>query len=210
MINKRFDDAANSWDLKPDRLIMAEKFAREIQHIIKGKNYTSALDYGCGTGNVSFCLKDTFTKITLADASKGMLNEVENKIDQNAIKHFTPVLLDLEKQNHDAKYNVIYTLMALHHVHNVEKVINDFSKLLLPEGMLIIGDLEEEDGDFHRYPENEEVHFGFSKAYLEKVLGNNNLEMDSYNLFHNMERTHTGTIKSYNMFVMGSSLMSTC
>ncbi len=203
-MENRFDKEASTWDVKPNRLMMAEKFAAEIVKIIKGKNYKTALEYGTGTGNVSFTLKNSFEKITLADASQGMINEVQNKIAQNAVTHFYPLMLDLEKTNINASFDVIYTLMTMHHVKNVEKVVSEFSKILLPGGILIIGDLEKEDGDFHRYPENQEVHHGFDKELLDNVLKSNYLKMNSYNVFYNMERTHTGETKNYPLFILSA------
>lgn len=61
-MTNRFDEAAGSWDTKLGRVIMAEKFANEIQRMIRDKNYRIALEYGCGTGNVSFFLRDNLRK----------------------------------------------------------------------------------------------------------------------------------------------------
>jgi ubiquinone/menaquinone biosynthesis C-methylase UbiE len=200
-----FDEAARAWDTKSDRVVMAEKFAFEINQLIKGKDYKTALEYGCGTANVSFFLKDNFEKISLADSSQGMLDEVQKKIEQNFIKHFTPILLNLEKESYNVKFDVIYTLMTLHHVADIEKFIGDFAKMLLPGGMLIIADLEKEDGDFHRFPENQEVHFGFEKNKLELILTDNKLVMNEYRVFYNIERTHTGESKIYTLFILSAS-----
>jgi hypothetical protein len=68
MIN-RFDKIASSWDIKPDRVIIAEKFASMVLQFIRNKDCATALEYGCGTANVSFCLRDCFDKIILTDAS---------------------------------------------------------------------------------------------------------------------------------------------
>jgi ubiquinone/menaquinone biosynthesis C-methylase UbiE len=53
-----------------------------------GVSKISAFEYGCGTGNVSFFLKENFDKITLADSSRGMLDVVKEKIKKDNIRHF--------------------------------------------------------------------------------------------------------------------------
>ena len=59
-MDNRFDAEASKWDAKPHRLEMAEKFANELKQIVKTDNNKTAFEYGCGTGNVSFALKDNF------------------------------------------------------------------------------------------------------------------------------------------------------
>ena len=42
-MKNRFDEAANTWDTKPDRIIMAEKFAEAIQQVTQDKNYKTVV-----------------------------------------------------------------------------------------------------------------------------------------------------------------------
>lgn len=201
MVN-RFDEAAQNWDSKPGRMEMASKFAHEIITDIEGEKYSSALEYGCGTANVSFVLRDYFQAITLSDNSPGMIDEVKRKISENNIKHFHPLLANVEEKPIKGKFDVIYTNMTLHHIQNIEKVIKELSLLLNPDGMLMIGDLESEDGNFHTFPENQEVHNGFDKIELEKILNNCGLKLYKYHIFHEMERDHTGKVKTYGLFYL--------
>jgi len=200
----KFDEAASSWDKKDSRLLMASKFAKEVSDLIKGKGYTSAFEYGCGTGNVSFALKDEFETVTLADSSQGMIDELAKKIEKEKAAHFNAELINLEDDQHNAEYDVVYTLMAMHHVKEVDTVMEKFERILKPGGMLIIGDLETEDGNFHPYPENQDVHHGFEREFLEKVLTEKKLDFNEYDVFHEIERTHTGTPKMYGLFVLSA------
>lgn len=201
-MNNRFDAEASQWDAKPHRMEMAEKFANEIKQVTD-KNKT-AFEYGCGTANVSFALKDSFRSITLADSSQGMIDEVNKKIKEHSVTHFKTMILDLEKDNFDNKFDVIYTLMTLHHVKDVEYVIRQFSNMLNAGGMLIIGDLVEEDGNFHTEDNKHDVHFGFKKEYLTDILSSNNLIVEDYKVFHEIERTHTGVAKMYPLFLISA------
>ena len=202
----RFDSAAKEWDNKPGRMEMAQKFADVVLKSIKRRSHKTALDFGCGTGNVSFYLQDKFISINLADSSQGMLDMVREKTEKAGIDHFKPLLIDIEKKEHKGKYDVIYSLMALHHVRNVPKVISSLGKMLNKNGILIIGDLEKEDGNFHQYPENLDVHYGFEKKKLERILIENNFEVHDYGIFHELIREHTGTPVTYPLFFITAKL----
>jgi len=201
-MKNRFDEIAFEWDTKPHRVEMATKFADEVRKIVQGMSFNKALEYGCGTGNVSFLLRDLFNRVELADSSEGMLAEVQEKINNNKTQHFSPVYMDIDKEKYDKNYDVIFSLMTLHHLNTIPLALERFAGMLNPDGLLIIGDLEKEDGDFHRYPEKLEVHHGFDKSFLTKNLQQHNVETIGYSVFHTMERTHTGVSKFYNLFCL--------
>ena len=201
-MENRFNKIASSWDAKPERIIMAEKFAAAMLHFVKKKNCATAFEYGCGTGNVSFCLHDCFDKIILADSSIQMIGETQKKINSSHHSHLFPKLLNLETENYNHTFDVIYTLMALHHTKNVHLVIAKFASMLNNGGQLIIGDLDKEDGNFHAFPENQDVHFGFDKSFLQDLFQKNKLKTIKHKIFHKMKREHTGISKTYPLFMM--------
>ena len=204
-MTNRFDEVAVTWDEKPYRQEMAVKFTENILKSIQNKNYTSALEYGCGTGNVSFILRENFSRITLADSSEGMIEQLKMKIDKSGVKNFYPRILDFEKESASEKFDIIYTLMTLHHVKDVAEVIKQFSLALNPGGLLIIGDLEKEDGYFHKYPENQDVHHGFEKQYIEELFKKNQLITIQYKVFYEMERDNSGIAKTYPLFAISAT-----
>ena len=59
----------------------------------------------------------------------------------------------------EGSFDLIYTLMVLHHVGDVETIIRKFRGLLNPGGYLAIADLYSEDGSFHG--EGFSGHMGF-------------------------------------------------
>jgi 2-polyprenyl-3-methyl-5-hydroxy-6-metoxy-1,4-benzoquinol methylase len=79
-------------------------------------------------------------------------------------------IIDLENEELSEKFDVIYTLMTLHHIKDIEKVIKKFSSMLKKNGILFIGDLEKEEGDFHKQENNHDVHFGFDEQYMIDIL----------------------------------------
>ena len=109
----------------------------------------TGFEYGCGTGLLSFNLQPHLKKITLADNSEGMLSVLKRKIRQNDLPNMLPIKIDLlEDAMPNENYDLIYTLMALHHIVETEKIIKQFHSLMKPGGYLCIADLEKEDGTY--------------------------------------------------------------
>jgi len=53
----------------------------EINEFIQPNKKLNALDFGCGTGLLSFKLKDFFKTITLTDNSEGMISVLQEKVE---------------------------------------------------------------------------------------------------------------------------------
>ncbi|HTX92634.1 MAG TPA: class I SAM-dependent methyltransferase [Anaerolineales bacterium] len=164
-----FDEEAKKWDDIPVRAERARAVAEAIREQLPLTPSTSALEYGCGTGLLSFALQPYLGSITLADSSTGMLEVLRDKIAASGAKNMQPVRLDLASDPLPAeKYDLIYLLMTLHHIPDTATLLRKFHALLHPGGHLCIADLDKEDGSFHDY---EFVgHLGFERKALEKTL----------------------------------------
>lgn len=168
---KRFDDLAKTWDINPDKLQRAKTFAKKITAYIPPSKKLNALEFGCGTGLLSFALKDAFKTITLVDTSVGMIDVLKNKITQQQVTNFKPMVTDLlEDAHHITNIDVIFTLMTLHHIHDLKKAFTEFHKILNPNGYVCIADLVEEDGTFHKPELKFDGHLGFNKEQLIDLL----------------------------------------
>ncbi len=160
-----FDSKARQWDANPVFRERGLKIAEAIRQAVPLHSRMSALDYGCGTGLLSFPLKDALGAILLADSSPGMLEVVREKIAAQGASHMTPVKLDLLIDSAPSnKFDLIVTAMTLHHVPDTGRILRVFYDLLQPGGYLCIADLDQEDGSFHG-PEVD-VHHGFDRAGL--------------------------------------------
>ena len=49
------------------------------------------------------------------------------------------------------RFDLVYTLMTLHHIPDTAKILGSFQALLQPGGVLCIADLDKEDGSFHSH-----------------------------------------------------------
>lgn len=200
---ERFDTKAKEWDNNPDKSKRAKTFAIEIVDCIKPNKTKNALEFGCGTGLLSFELKDAFSTITLVDTSEGMINVLKEKIEKQGIKNFKPLLADLLIENNEqTDIDVIYTLMTLHHINDLDKAFKTFHSILNNNGYLCIADLVEEDGSFHAPKLNFDGHNGFNKKELSTKLAGYGFIMEYYSIPHTIEKQQDACIKKYPLFLM--------
>jgi len=197
-----FDDYAKTWDTDK-RINRAKKIANEIRNSIDSENNYSAMEFGCGTGLVSFNLYDKFKKITLIDSSNGMMEILNSKINESKVNNMVTNCVDiLEEDSIDMKFDVIYNSMVLHHINDTEAIIKKFHELLNKDGYLCIVDLDEEDGSFHKKYPDFDGHNGFNQEKLKSILlkvGFNDIES---NTFYYDEKIIEGQKINYSLFLM--------
>lgn len=145
-----FDGKAETWDSDPIKQERALAVAAAIRRRIPLARDWKALEYGCGTGLLSFALHADLGSATLADSSLGMLAVLDKKIAAAQAHNLRSLYLDLTGGPLPAdRYDLIYSLMTLHHVPDTDRLLRDFCVLLRPGGWLAIADLDQEDGTFH-------------------------------------------------------------
>lgn len=171
MTNKKnaFDEAALQWDSNPDRLKLHQQTAEKIISLIPEKNNWRALDFGCGTGIQSFLLSPYLGNIDCIDTSEGMIEELRKKLDQpGAPKNIVPHCKLLESGTFPAEsFDLLFTVLTLHHVEGTEELIKVFAEIVKPGGRIALVDLDKEDGSFHKKT---------LPVYIIAVLNGNTLE----------------------------------
>lgn len=168
MMNE-FDIKAGEWDKNPMHWDRSEAVAKKIMSLIPLNKEMSALEYGAGTGITSFLLRDYLKEITLMDNSSEMIKVINEKIKASKVKNLRTLNFNLESDEYkEKKFDLIFTQMVLHHVVDIENIINKFHLLLNPGGFLAIADLYEEDGSFHG--EGFTGHNGFNIDKLSDIL----------------------------------------
>ncbi|ADL50074.1 class I SAM-dependent DNA methyltransferase [Clostridium cellulovorans] len=199
-----FDQRAKTWD-NDRRIKLAKIIATEIGNSLATNKELSAMEFGCGTGLISFNLYDKFKKITLIDSSKGMIDVLNAKIDEYKVSNMESLHLDITDENSlDIKFDVIYTSMVLHHIENTSSIINTFYKLLNEDGYLCIVDLDEEDGSFHKGHDDFHGHNGFNQEKLKDILIDAGFKAVESKTFYHGEKIVEDEKIDYSLFLMKS------
>ncbi len=164
-----FDSKAREWDNSPIHWERSEAVARHLIEMVTLSKDMKALEFGAGTGILSFLLHDHFSEIILMDSSQEMVKVIQEKVSKTKTKNLKPLFFALEHSDYKAqKFDCIFSQMVLHHIKDIEVIFNKFYSLLNPEGYLAIADLYTKDGSFHG--PDVEVHRGFDPDKLAEIL----------------------------------------
>jgi ubiquinone/menaquinone biosynthesis C-methylase UbiE len=196
-----FDSKARQWDENPVFQDRANKIAAAIAAGVPLTPSMRALDYGSGTGMLSFPLQERLGHITLKDTSAGMLAVAEEKIAAWGIGNISTRLMDLTAApTPDERYDLIYSSMTLHHIPDTNAILQAFHTLLNPGGWLCIADLDQEDGSFHGI--QVDVHHGFERDSLaEKAEHAGFSDIAFSTVFEIAKQTETGE-RAYPVFLL--------
>jgi len=167
---RNFDQEATNWDQVPGRVKVAEDIAQSMIREITLNPDMDVLDFGCGTGLLTFALQPFVNSITGVDSSRGMIDVFRKKIKEQNLKNVKAEFVDLEKGDVlRGSFHLIVSSMTLHHIKNITPLFKQFHSLLLPSGQLAVADLEPDNGQFHST--NEGVfHFGFDRETLHQMF----------------------------------------
>lgn len=199
-----FNSEAKTWDTDL-RVKRAEKISKEILGDIEDKKIETGLELGCGTGLISFNLKDRINAITLVDNSKGMIEELDKKIEAYNIKNMKTWFGDIVSLEEENRYDLIYTSMAMHHILNLEEVIKKLYRLLKTDGKLIIVDLMKEDGSFHSDSPDFGGHDGFEPDELKKILEKTGFRSIGHKVFYRDKKEILNRTVDYELFIIGGN-----
>jgi len=197
-----FDIKAAEWDKSDMHSDRARTVAGEILKEIPITAEMRALEFGAGTGLLSFLLRDKLKEITLVDNSAGMVKVLREKLSADNTGNMKVLDIDLEHDDYpDGRVDLIYTLMVLHHVNDVETIIRKFSGMLNPGGYLAIADLYPEDGSFHG--ESFNGHKGFDTAKLAALLEKYGFRVISQRKVYVIDKiTSDDSRKQFEVFLM--------
>jgi len=197
-----FDEHAKDWDSDPKKVERARVVAKAIRNAVPLSADMNALEYGCGTGLLSFVLQENLGQITLADTSQGMLDVLSEKIAKTGVTNMHPVRLDLSTDALPTeKYQITYSLMVLHHIHDAQGIISKFYDVLEPNGYLLVADLDKEDGSFHTNGTTD-VHKGFEQSQLKSWVETAGFGNIKFSIAYEIKREADGKEQIFPIFLM--------
>jgi tRNA (cmo5U34)-methyltransferase len=164
-----FDQKAKEWDKNQMHLERTKAVASQLIKMVPIKPDMKAMEFGAGTGLLSFYLKDRFSEITLIDSSREMLSMAEQKMESGDHSKIKTLFMNLEMDEYTGDpFDIIYNQMVMHHIKDIHGIFRKFYQMLSPGGMLAIADLYPEDGSFHDGAMD--VHLGFDPEHLKEIL----------------------------------------
>jgi ubiquinone/menaquinone biosynthesis C-methylase UbiE len=197
-----FDEMAATWDDDPKRVKRAVSIAQSMKAALDMSQFQHALEYGSGTGLLSFALKDELKKITLMDESGEMIKVAKEKCKAAQIEHFYPVQMDLMQEAYTTAepFDLIFILLTLHHIEDTEGILSRFKDIMPPGGVLALIDLEKEDGSFH--DREFHGHLGFDRAELETKVKKAGFQPFHYEVVYEIKKGEGTDQKNYPLFLM--------
>lgn len=201
MMQTEFDEKAATWDENPGRIERAKAIARSLIKVLDLDKVNKALEYGSGTGLLSFALKDHLHEVVLMDESKEMTRVTEQKVARQSFNQFRPQQYDLLKDELPTdRFDLVYTLLTMHHIADTAAILQKFSQLLNPGGRLAIIDLEKEDGSFHDGEFH--GHEGFERADLEVKMQAAGFQIEDYQVIYQIEKETGKGFRYYPLFLL--------
>ena len=159
-----FAHKSKSWDMNSKRVKNAKGIAELIVNNIKLDKSMEIMDFGAGTGLLSYFIAPFVKKIVAVDNSPSMLVEFENKCDEFSCE--TEVIeKDLSRDTLDRKFNGIISSMTIHHLEDTPALFSKLYNMIDVDGFIAIADLDSEDGSFHS-DNNGVFHYGFDRHLL--------------------------------------------
>ena len=186
-----FNEKAKDWDASEMKRLISSAVGSSILKHIPLHNKMDVMDFGAGTGLISSQVVPFVNKVLAVDISKAMLEKLISKPElQGKVK---AVCQDITDKPIDAKFDLIMSAMAIHHVEDTLKLINTFYEHLKPGAQIALADLDKEDGSFH--PEGSEgvFHSGFERDELKQLLENNgfnNVQFFTVHIINKQEKQY--------------------
>ncbi|MEI6652313.1 MAG: class I SAM-dependent methyltransferase [Chlorobiaceae bacterium] len=208
----KFNREASKWDENPQRRALTLGVAHAIIATIKPKKHMNALEFGCGTGLVTLEIAPLVKTLSAVDTSIEMLAVLQDKIKASGRNNIETRSLNLASASDgdfsEKSFDLIYSSMTLHHIDDTAGFLKRISRLLSPDGILAVADLDLEDGLFHDDP-LEKVHPGFDRGELAALFYDAGLQVLSFETIYTINKTtRSGATEAYPVFLSVASRQS--
>ncbi len=191
-----FAHKSKSWDMSSRRVQNAKGIADLIVKNIELSPAMELMDFGAGTGLLSYFVAPHVRKITAVDSSPSMLQEFQKKCDEFECETEV-VQKDLSREMLERTFDGIISSMTIHHVEDQKALFSKFHDMLKEGGFIAVADLDSEDGSFHS--DNTGVfHHGFDRKMLESIAKEAGFKDISFHLANTINKPH----RDFTVFLM--------
>jgi len=191
-----FANKSKSWDMNSKRVQNAKGIAKLIVKNIKINKSMEIMDFGAGTGLLSYFIAPYVKKIVAVDNSPSMLLEFESKC--NAFACETEVIeKDLSVDSLDRTFDGIISSMTIHHLEDIIALFSKLYDMLEVGGFIALADLDTEDGTFHS-DDTGVYHHGFDRETLQLIAENAGFKNVKFDLASIINKPH----RSFTVFLL--------
>lgn len=136
-----FDHVASSWDLLKREILGSFDLKKHV--MADESRYSTAVDLGCGTGELLDVMADHADKVIGVDSSPRMLEEARKRFSDRADKNIEIRLGEIEHLpmgDNEADFAAIS--LVLHYLDDPEAAISEVSRVLCPAGGFVLAEFD--------------------------------------------------------------------
>ncbi|HPA46376.1 MAG TPA: class I SAM-dependent methyltransferase [bacterium] len=197
-----FDRLAKDFDLEPLRVELASKVGDSMIQVLSPATERQIMDYGAGTGLLTFKIQPYAASITAVDTSPNMLEVLREKIAQNRVPNIQTLLWNVETDPLlSYSFDAIIGSMVMHHIGDTQNALNRFHAMIVDGGRILLADLDPEEGDFHP-PDIIPHHQGFDRDVFGNCLARAGFVDIQFSTAYVIQKpTAAGIVKEYPVFL---------
>ncbi len=187
-----FAHKSKSWDMSSRRVKNAQSISDSILNNIKLNDDMVLMDFGAGTGLLSYFVAPKVDTIVAVDNSPSMLEQFREKSSEFDCK--TEIIQkDLSRETIEREFDGIISSMTAHHLEDIPALFSKFYTMTKSGGFIAIADLDSEDGTFHS-DDTGVHHHGFDRDILRDMVedaGFSNIQFDTVSTINKPHRDFT-------------------
>ena len=165
-----FDLKALIWDEDPQWVDMSFSVFASLSKLISLTKDMDLLDFGCGTGLLSYQALPHVRSVLCADTSCRMIDMVEKKIRSVELDNIKGVRIHPDdRSSFPGSFDCIVSSMAFHHIEDIPLVLSRLYPSVKQGGSICIADLDPDSGLFHESSYGI-FHNGFERDVMKSYL----------------------------------------
>ncbi|GBF51990.1 methylase/methyltransferase [Leptospira ryugenii] len=170
-----FDRIAKDWESLQGEVLHPKLYRSWILEQLPNQ-LSTIVDLGCGPGGLIPYLLPKAKQLLGVDSSANMIEEAQSLIGNNQNVQFVQAQLESIPMP-DASVDAVVSSMVLHHISHPPAVLDEVHRILKPDGILCIVDLEKHNQEMMR-DNFADLWLGFEPELLESWLTNSGFSVE--------------------------------